>query len=253
MKTFVMGDIHGGYKALLQCLQRANFDYENDTLIQLGDVADGWSETYECVEELLKIKNLIAIKGNHDEWALDWFEIGIHPSINQGGRATIDSYNRIWEAGGEFKPESHREFFKKQHLYYVDDKNRCFVHGGFNRHYGIKNQANSYIYYWDRDLFSQALSYELTMNEESKAKYKFKTKDNFDEIFIGHTSTTNFDAKKIGRTEEELTLPLKATNIWNLDTGGGWDGKLTIMDVDTKEFWQSDLVYELYPFENGRK
>ena len=41
-------------------------------------------------------------------------------------------------------------------------------------------------------------------------------------------------------------------NVWNLDTGGGWLGKLTIMDIDTKQFWQSDFVYELYPEEKGR-
>ena len=29
MKTFVIGDIHGGYKALVQCLERSKFDYEN--------------------------------------------------------------------------------------------------------------------------------------------------------------------------------------------------------------------------------
>lgn len=55
-RTFAMGDIHGAHKALVQCLERCNFNNEIDTLIQLGDVADGWSETYECVEELLKIK-----------------------------------------------------------------------------------------------------------------------------------------------------------------------------------------------------
>jgi serine/threonine protein phosphatase 1 len=55
MKTFVIGDIHGNYRALLQCLERSGFNKEIDTLIQLGDVADGWSETAECVEELLRI------------------------------------------------------------------------------------------------------------------------------------------------------------------------------------------------------
>ena len=28
--------------------------------------------------------------------------------------------------------------------------------------------------------------------------------------------------------------------------------KLTIMDLDTQEYWQSDLVKELYPNEKGR-
>jgi serine/threonine protein phosphatase 1 len=34
--------------------------------------------------------------------------------------------------------------------------------------------------------------------------------------------------------------------VWNIDTGAGWSGKLTIMNVDTKEYWQSDLISELY-------
>ena len=38
MKTFVIGDIHGAYKALLQCFERSGFDYEKDHLIVLGDV-----------------------------------------------------------------------------------------------------------------------------------------------------------------------------------------------------------------------
>ena len=79
MKTFTIGDTHGNYRALKQCLERSNFDYENDTLIHLGDICDGWVYVYECVEELLKIKNLIPIKGNHDDWFLQWINTGIHP------------------------------------------------------------------------------------------------------------------------------------------------------------------------------
>jgi len=52
-RTFVMGDIHGAYRALVQCLQRSGFDYQYDILIQLGDIVDGHDEVFECVEELL--------------------------------------------------------------------------------------------------------------------------------------------------------------------------------------------------------
>lgn len=40
MRTLVMGDSHGGYRAIRQVLERAHFDFEKDTLICLGDVAD---------------------------------------------------------------------------------------------------------------------------------------------------------------------------------------------------------------------
>ena len=49
-----------------------------------------------------------------------------------------------------------------------------------------------------------------------------------------------------------IVIPMNRCNIWNMDTGGGFEGRLTIMDVDTKEFWQSDDLRTLYPNEKGR-
>lgn len=266
--TFVIGDIHGNYKALLQCLEQSKFNYEEDTLIQLGDVADGYSQVYECVEELLKIKNLITIKGNHDDWFLDWLKYSMHPQRwLQGGFGTLKSYcdyadkSYISRNDGyltkllpEDIPESHINFFKQQHNYYIDEKNRLFVHGGFNRHLGIKEQQIPYIYYWDRDLWNSALSYEA-MSEESKSKNKFKTKDNFSEIYIGHTQTTNWtedDPDSKGGIRR-ITHYMKAANIYNCDTGAGWNtGRLCMMNIDTKEAFYSDLGMNLYLNEQGK-
>lgn len=263
-RTFCVGDIHGCYKALVQCLERCGFNYSNDILISLGDIVDGWHESYECVEELLKINNHINIRGNHDDWFLTWIETQMHPcGWNHGGFKTLKSYGtkclgNSWE---NFKiyykmsgaisnlspfdlPKSHIDFFKHQINYYIDDKNRLFVHGGFDRSFSIKDQT-PYIYYWDRELWEEAMSYEATIrgNESNKKiKNKFKTKDNFSEIFIGHSSTINWNKD----------TPMRAVNIWNLDTGAGYKGKLTIMNVDTHEFWQSDPVQRLYPNHVGR-
>jgi len=92
-RRFGMGDVHGAHKALLQCLEAVGFDYRIDTLIQLGDVVDGYAEVYECVETLLKIKNLIAIRGNHDDWFRRFLMTYVHPALwTQGGMATLASY-----------------------------------------------------------------------------------------------------------------------------------------------------------------
>ena len=69
-RSFVIGDIHGAYPALRQCLELCKFDYNSDLLICLGDVCDGWPQVKESVEELLKIRNLIYIMGNHDDLAM---------------------------------------------------------------------------------------------------------------------------------------------------------------------------------------
>ena len=43
-----------------------------------------------------------------------------------------------------------------------------------------------------------------------------------------------------------------ADKIVNVDTGAAFVGKLTLMNVDTLEYWQSDTVKDLYPNEKGR-
>ena len=67
MRSFVMGDIHGAYKAMEQCFERAGFDKDKDQLIQLGDIVDGYEDVYESMELLLSIPKLISIKGNHPD------------------------------------------------------------------------------------------------------------------------------------------------------------------------------------------
>lgn len=260
-RTMVIGDLHGNYLGLKQVLERSEFDYDNDTLIQLGDIVDGGPDIFECVEELLKIKNLIPIKGNHDEWFREWLTVGIHPDKwEQGGYKTALSYLKQIGKGhliqkklsGSYLvalnpddvPALHQKLFQEQLLYYIDDNNRLFIHGGFDRNRELKEQKNqkSWVLYWDRSLWSAALSYE-TMMPQNKKVIKFKMKDNFKEVYIGHTSTV-FWGKD---------YPMNAANVWNIDTGGGSrKGRVSIMDVDTKEFWQSDLTKELYPNEEDK-
>lgn len=247
-KIFVMGDLHGAYIALLQCLKRSGFDYENDILIQLGDVADGHPQVYECVEELLKIKHLISIRGNHDAWFQQFIETDLHPVFWQyGGESTIKSYLRFtdgkqvcFRSGSGFKtslnssdiPVLHRQFFTNQKLFHITDDNSCFIHGGFDRFTDFYKQKES-TYYWDRLLWSEALS----AFENGLTESEFEMVTRFKQVFLGHTPTTNWGTDQ----------PMKANTITNMDTGAGWDGRLTIMDINTHEYWQSDQLTRLYP------
>lgn len=226
MKTFIIGDPHGGLKAVQQCFERSGINKEKDRLICVGDVADGWPQAAETLEELLTISNLHYVMGNHDYWLLDYLETGATPRIwtSQGGMATVQNY-----AKNKDLKEKHREFYAAQPYYHVIDEN-LYVHGGFLDSYPIEADNNHNLM-WDRDMWFAALDgrqgYHGTL-------YK--------EIFIGHTTTSQIS----------IDEPANALNIWNVDQGGGWEGKLTIMDVDTKEFWQSDKVSTLYPGVKGR-
>ena len=64
----------------------------------------------------------------------------------------------------------------------------------------------------------------------------------YNEIYIGHTPTTRLGTDK----------PLIFNGVANVDTGAGFKGRLTVMDIETKEYWQSEPVYKLYPEEQGR-
>jgi len=69
-RTFVIGDIHGGLKALLQVLNKLEVK-EEDSLIFVGDYVDGWSEAAQVIQFLIELSekvNCIFIKGNHDVW-----------------------------------------------------------------------------------------------------------------------------------------------------------------------------------------
>lgn len=222
MKTFVIWDIHWAYLALIQCLERSKFNYKKDKLIVLWDIVDWWPDTPLVVEELLKIKNLVLVEGNHDTWAREWFKFGARPIIwtQQGGQATIDSY--IANPDLMIK---HRDFFDKALKYYVED-DRLFVHWGFKLWVPIEEQTLRYLT-WDRDL------YDRRDEELDISPYK--------EVFVGHTTTSRISP-----------TPFAKNNVWFLDQWAGWEWKLSIINIITKEYWQSDIVKELYPSHSHR-
>ncbi|MBF0618749.1 MAG: metallophosphoesterase [Candidatus Omnitrophica bacterium] len=222
MKTFVSGDIHGAYKALLQCLERSGFDYQKDRLIVLGDVCDGYPEVRQCIDELLKIKHCDLVIGNHDKWALDWALRGDKPEIwtGQGGDRTIASYD-----GGPM-PQRHIDFLKSGQLWLELD-GQVFVHGGLNPDVPLKSHSAEALM-WDRNLLDTAWKMEKAGRKQKLSQWG--------DSFLGHTTT------ELYRTFE----PIHACNVWDLDTGAGWSGKLTIMNVRTKKYWQSDFSSDLY-------
>lgn len=265
-RTLVIGDQHGGLKAVKQVLERCKFSYENDKLINLGDVVDGWSESAELVQFWIEFSEKclhkpIFLRGNHDKWCEDWLLNGQAPLIwtQQGGKSTINSYIKT----GHLADDKHREFFRSLQNFYLDEDNRGFVHGGFLSRKGLGHEAYQSDYYWDRDLWNIALMSDGRVHETlnlSKGISSGRRFENHKEIYIGHTSTINWNAK--GNTRERhderqvlnapITIPMKRCNVWNMDTGGGFKGKLTIMDIDTKDFWQSDFLSDIYPEERGR-
>uniref|UniRef100_A0A6C0EPZ5 Calcineurin-like phosphoesterase domain-containing protein n=1 Tax=viral metagenome TaxID=1070528 RepID=A0A6C0EPZ5_9ZZZZ len=228
MKTFVIGDIHGRYEALKECLLKAKFNFLNDKLIVLGDIVDGGYNTDKVIELLLKIPNLKFVLGNHDLWVIEHIKNGWSEDIwlGQGGANTLKCYGgRVVKEGGMYKddvildgskiniPVTHQELFNRGVFYHIEN-DMLFVHGGFNIDKGIEN-TDKHELVWDRDII----------------KYAQKNKiPGYNKVFIGHTTTQMINNK---------TDPIKLNNLWMLDCGAGWNGKLCIMDINTEEYWLS--------------
>ena len=238
--TFVIGDIHGGLRALHQVLERSQVTRE-DTLIFLGDFVDGWSESPQVLDfliELDKKQTCIFIRGNHDDLLLNYLKTNSYHQewFKHGGQSTIDCYQKV----SAVERKRHIEFLEGLKDYYLDDQNRLFIHAGFTNMNGIDFEYFPKLFYWDRTLWETALSLNPTLSKDSI--FYPKRLKLYDEIYIGHTPTLYYNTD----------LPMQGCNVWNVDTGAAFKGKLTIMDVKTKEFWQSDSLPELYPNEKGR-
>ena len=240
MRTLVIGDIHGGLKALLQVMKRANVS-TSDTLIFMGDYVDGWSESAQVIQYLIELSQTnecVFIKGNHDVWCEQWLASGFVNDVwyQHGGKETIESYN-------DFSKEEkliHLDFFEGMPLYHIDSKKRLFVHAGFTSMHGVEREFDIRGFYFDRTLWEMALTMDKKIAKNSKI-YPNRLK-HYSEIYIGHTPTINFGKDK----------PMNAVNVWNIDTGATFTGKLSALDIDTKEIFQSDILKDLYPNELGR-
>ncbi|MDC6365295.1 MULTISPECIES: metallophosphoesterase [Flavobacteriaceae] len=240
MRTLVIGDIHSGLRALEQLMLRANVT-QMDHLIFLGDYVDAWSTAVETVDFLINLKkeyNCTFIRGNHDELCKEWLLTKKeNPQwLAHGGIATRDSYL----SAGRENWDSHLEFYNQLQNHFLDESNRLYLHAGYTNLKGIEHEYFDQLFYWDRTLWELAKALDPRLTPEDK---KFpKRLIHYKEIFIGHTPLS-----KTG-----LVVPQNGANVWNVDTGAAFKGSLTMMDVETKEFWQSDPVHSFYPGERGR-
>jgi len=238
--TFVIGDIHGGLKALQQVINRANVT-ASDKLIFLGDYVDGWSETPAVLDFLIDLSatySCVFMQGNHEEMLIKWLKKEDDNELWRfhGGEATVQAYQNI-----PLKTiEKHISFLEKLNEYYIDDKNRLFVHAGFTHLKGVAFEYFRGMLWWDRTLWETAMAVDGNLSADS-VRYPQRLKL-YKEIYVGHTPVIRFGA----------SAPMNFANVWNVDTGAAFTGKLSILNVDTKEYWQSDSLPDLYPAEKGR-
>ncbi|MCQ8876719.1 metallophosphoesterase [Pseudoalteromonas shioyasakiensis] len=68
-RVFIISDLDADYKKLAGALESVNFDYDNDTLIMLGDVIDRGNDSVKLIKHIIK-HNFIMLLGNHEHMML---------------------------------------------------------------------------------------------------------------------------------------------------------------------------------------
>ena len=246
MRTITIGDIHGGYRALVQLIEKIELK-DDDLLIFLGDYVDGWSQSYEVIDFLISLSRKrkqnkqtqpIYLRGNHDELVVkNLLAQSPHPMwLKHGGESTLESYKYRTDA----EIQEHFDFLNYELHNFYEHEGCGFFHAGFHNLKGPHFEYYDNITYWDRTLWEMALSLDPNLPKDND-RYPNRLKL-YKEIFIGHTPTS-----RLGHYE-----PINAANVWNMDTAAAYKGPLTAMCVETKEIWQSDPVHTFYPKENGR-
>lgn len=233
-RTLAIGDIHGEFQKMKQLLELANFKPSEDTLICVGDYVDRGPDSALVLEYLAQLDKdypdqHFFCKGNHDEWLLQYIKDELEdPSMfeNQGGRETLESYEKY-----VMNPKDHLEFLENLN-YFVTIGDKLFVHAGYTNKEGPWDEYNKSNLWWDRDFWG-LITYQYFILKQKTQSYKYR---HFEEIYIGHTPTIHL--KNSPKVNIDVTKPVTCFNVTNMDTGVCYGGKLSLMDVDTKELWQ---------------
>ena len=164
-KLFIVSDIHGFYKELIDGLSNAGFDEKNNNhlLIVLGDIFDRGSESLSVYKYLKKLSDdgkALVLKGNHDQMLIDYLDgTSITPFnyIYNGTNETFSDFlhetapfeswtiltnnEATWKTFLDWVNIATREINKeypellpwlKDRPYYYETKNYIFTHGAID-------------------------------------------------------------------------------------------------------------------------
>ena len=204
-RLIAVGDIHG-HNLALESLLKLLSPQEDDTIVTLGDYINRGPDSCGVIETLLELQSkchLVSILGNHEEMMLDSRD-DRHAEQRwryQGGEATLNSYGD--NAGVNQIPQSHWDFLSQCHPYY-ETEHFIFTHANYCWYSALDQQPSSLLRW-------------LSL-EESEPRPHVSGKI----VILGHTPDSV-------RDEGFYRC---------IDTGCGFGGLLTVMDVNSNAVWQ---------------
>ena len=98
-RLIIVGDIHGCYHTLLDLLRKLDYVSHTDTLVFVGDYIDRGPWAFDVVRTLRELQRqvgrdrVICLRGNHEQFAIDYAGSLTPRWERNGGAATLRSYD----------------------------------------------------------------------------------------------------------------------------------------------------------------
>lgn len=219
-RILVVGDLHEMYKDFHHLLyDLVQYDPQKDFLILLGDYIDKGNRPIETIEAVMGLcqesPHVIALRGNHEEMMIQYFENGNSDWEQEGSPSTIEEFQTMQKTSPE-QFQKIIEFMKSLPLYHemnLGSKHYVFVHAGFDITRPISEQ-NADTLCWIREAFIN--------------HYHGK-----DIVVIGHTPTMFLG-------DISMSPKMLKNNILAMDTGACFpDGCISCKDLIHGDIWQS--------------
>ncbi len=209
-RIFAIGDIHGYLNKLEALMRKIKPDPDRDELVFLGDYVDRGPNSKEVVEMVLEIRKAFprttCLMGNHEFTLLDYLTYRKDPwtFFLNGGIETIHSYELTGEDMESKIPEEHLAFFNSLKPYY-ETEHYIFVHAGLREGVPLHEQTLDDLVWIRREFI--------------------ESKQDFGKLVIfGHTP---------------FPKPLVHPNKIGIDTGAGYGGTLTCLELPGRLFYST--------------
>jgi serine/threonine protein phosphatase 1 len=147
MREFAIGDIHGCIGALHQLLEMIQ-PQKADTIVFLGDYVDRGPDSCGVIDTIIELNRkctVVSLIGNHEEMMLDSRNNpdAFKEWLNQGGRATLQSYGSRGFGGSlGGVPEAHWDFLNSQVRDYWETDRNIFVHASLDPKLDMVEQSD---------------------------------------------------------------------------------------------------------------
>ncbi len=242
-RNFIVGDIHGRIRALQDVLEKVSFSPNLDVLYAVGDYIDRGESSLEVLRFLISLNSFKGVIGNHDIFLESYLysdKADDEWKYEYGGKDTMKEFEKVKK-----KEKRRIALFLKNLPLAIYEEKYIVTHSGPPV---AKNERDMNLYskvmrpeVYSKDAIypdiSPLVDRSYLLSAYSNVDMSFRS-GSYDPIPPLETEKWIF----VGHTPLPSSLPFisEEYHLVALDTGAGHDNRLTLMNMDTFEFVQSD-------------